>query len=96
MILRAEKRYSHGLVLSGSYTFSKSLDTGGGSLSNFSDEHSGAPQNSADIAAEKGRSAFDTKHRVVLNAVYDCLSETGKHWLQTPAGSSRSWWVAGS
>src|SRR5262249_25533538 len=73
-----EKRYSHGLVLSASYTFSKSLDTGGGSLSNFSDEHSGAPQNSTDIAAEKARSAFDTRHRVVLNAVYELPIGQGK------------------
>ena len=78
LTLRAEKRYSHGLVLSGNYTFSKSLDTGGGSLSNFSDQHSGAPQNSADIAAEKGRSAFDTRHRVVLNAVYELPFGRGK------------------
>ena len=86
MILRAEKRYSHGLVLSGSYTFSKSLDTGGGSLSNFSDEHSGAPQNSADIAAEKGRSAFDTKHRVVLNAVYELPVGNGKALASNASG----------
>jgi len=78
LILRTEKRYSHGLVLSASYTFSKSLDTGGGSLSNFSDEHSGAPQNSTDIAAEKARSAFDTRHRVVLNAVYELPIGQGK------------------
>jgi outer membrane receptor protein involved in Fe transport len=78
LILRGEKRYSHGLVLSASYTFSKSLDTGGGSLSNFSDEHSGAPQNSMDIAAEKGRSAFDTRNRVVLNAVYELPIGAGK------------------
>jgi outer membrane receptor protein involved in Fe transport len=78
LVLRSERRYSHGLVLSASYTFSKSLDTGGGSLSNFSDEHSGAPQNSADIAAEKGRSAFDTKHRFVLNAVYELPIGQGK------------------
>src|SRR5215813_4654782 len=78
LTLRAEKRYSHGLVLSANYTFSKSLDTGGGSLSNFSDQHSGAPKNSADIAAEKGRSAFDTRHRFVLNAVYELPFGRGK------------------
>ena len=84
--LHAEKRYSHGLVLSGNYTFSKSLDTGGGSLSNFSDQHSGAPQNSADIAAEKGRSAFDTRHRVVLNAIYELPFGRGKAFGSTAGG----------
>lgn len=86
LVLRTEKRYSHGLVLSASYTFSKSLDTGGGSLSNFSDEHSGAPQNSADIAAEKGRSAFDTRHRVVLNAVYELPIGQGKVLASNASG----------
>jgi outer membrane receptor protein involved in Fe transport len=86
LILRAEHRYSHGLVLSASYTFSKSLDTGGGSLSNFSDQHSGAPQNSADIAAEKGRSAFDSKHRLVLNAVYDLPIGQGKALCSSASG----------
>jgi outer membrane receptor protein involved in Fe transport len=86
LILRGEKRYSHGLVLSASYTFSKSLDTGGGSLSNFSDEHSGAPQNSADIAAEKGRSAFDTRNRVVLNAVYELPIGAGKMLASNATG----------
>lgn len=86
LILRTEKRYSHGLVLSASYTFSKSLDTGAGSLSNFSDEHSGAPQNSADIAAEKGRSAFDTRHRVVLNAVYELPIGRGKALASSAGG----------
>jgi outer membrane receptor protein involved in Fe transport len=86
LILRGEKRYSHGLVLSASYTFSKSLDTGGGSLSNFSDEHSGAPQNSADLAAEKGRSAFDTRNRVVLNAVYELPIGPGKMLASNATG----------
>jgi hypothetical protein len=55
-------------------------------LSNFSDEHSGAPQNSADIAAEKGRSAFDSKHRLVLNAVYDLPIGQGKALCSSASG----------
>ena len=86
LILRTERRYSRGLALSASYTFSKSLDTGGGSLSNFSDQHSGAPQNSADIAAEKGRSAFDTRHRLAFNAVYELPIGRGKALAANASG----------
>lgn len=81
LILRGEKRYSHGLVFSGSYTYSKSLDTNGGSLSNFSDQSNGTPQFSGDIAAEKGRSSFDARHRFVFNAVYELPFGHGKAML---------------
>ncbi|MBV9608191.1 MAG: TonB-dependent receptor, partial [Acidobacteria bacterium] len=86
LVLRTEKRYSRGLVLSASYTFSKSEDTGGGSLSNFSDEHSGAPQNSMDIAAEKGLSAFDARHRLVLNGVYELPFGAGRTYAADASG----------
>ncbi len=86
LILRVEKRYSRGLVFSGSYTYSKSLDTGGGSLSNFSDQSNGIPQYSGNIAAEKGRSSFDARHRFVFNTVYDLPIGRGKAWLGDSQG----------
>jgi outer membrane receptor protein involved in Fe transport len=99
LILRGEKRYSHGLVLSGSYTFSKSLDTGGGSLSNFSDQSNGTPQYSGNIAAEKGLSSFDARHRFVLNAVYELPFGGGRAYLgdvQGVVGSLVSGWQLNS
>jgi outer membrane receptor protein involved in Fe transport len=99
LILRGEKRYSHGLVLSGSYTYSKSLDTNGGSLSNFSDQSNGTPQFSGDIAAEKGRSSFDARHRFVFNAVYELPFGHGKAMLadtQGIAGKFVSGWQLNS
>src|SRR5207253_11262142 len=41
---------------------------------------------SADIAAEKGRSAFDSKHRLVLNAVYDLPIGQGKALCSSASG----------
>ncbi|HXN21931.1 MAG TPA: TonB-dependent receptor [Candidatus Dormibacteraeota bacterium] len=76
MILRLEKRYSDGLVLNLNYTFSKSLDTNGGSLSNASG--GGQPQFSGNIAAEKGRSGFDIRHRFVTSLVYDLPLGAGR------------------
>jgi len=99
LILRGEKRYSHGLVLSGSYTFSKSLDTGGGSLSNFSDQSNGTPQYSGNIAAEKGLSSFDARHRFVLNAVYELPFGHGRAHLgeiQGVVGKLVSGWQVNS
>jgi hypothetical protein len=88
LTLRAEKRYSGGLVFSGSYTFSKSLDTNGGSLSNFSDQSNGTPQYSGNIAAEKGRSSFDARHRFVFNGVYDLPFGRGKSHLNNYQGAA--------
>jgi len=89
LVLRGEKRYSHGIVFSGSYTYSKSLDTGGGSLSNFSDQSNGTPQFSGNIAAEKGRSSFDAPHRFVFNAVYDLPFGQGKAFLAGMHGAAQ-------
>lgn len=84
LIVRAEKRYTNGLYLNASYTFAKSLDTNQGSLGNASG--GGQPQYSGDIAAEKGRSDFDIRHRVALGAVYDLPFGRGRKFLANPAG----------
>lgn len=86
LMLRGEKRYSNGFVFSGSYTFAKSLDTGGGSLSNFSDQSNGTPQFFGNIAAEKGRSSFDARHRFVFNGVYELPFGRGKPHLNNYEG----------
>jgi hypothetical protein len=67
--LKVVKKYSHGLTLTGGYTWSKSLDTnstifGTGRNTNF-------PQDSRNLAAEKGLSDFDYRHRFSLAYVYD-------------------------
>jgi outer membrane receptor protein involved in Fe transport len=84
LILRAEKRYAQGLLLGVNYTFAKSLDTNQGSQGNASG--GGQPQFSGDIAAEKGRSAFDIRHRLVLNAVYDLPFGRGRRFLPNATG----------
>jgi hypothetical protein len=51
------------------YTYSKSLDTNSSAFTTSRDAN--FPQNSRDIAAEKGRSDFDFRHRLSLAYVYD-------------------------
>jgi hypothetical protein len=60
----ANRRLTHGLQLSGSYTLSKSTDTNSydGTLT---------AQDSTNLAGSVGPSDFDVRHRVSVNASYD-------------------------
>ena len=59
------KRFSNGFTLLASYTFSKSID--GGSIE--ADGFNG--QNPLDLAADKGLSDFDLRHRFVASFLYE-------------------------
>jgi len=63
--ITANQRVSHGLQFNASYTWSHSID-------NNSRNNSGiSPQDSFNLAAERANSDFDTRHRFVVNAIYD-------------------------
>jgi hypothetical protein len=71
--VKATKRFSHGLQLLGSYTFSKSIDdqsgdpiTGGGDAN-----PSGKPQDPFNIAGDRAPSSFNQAHRFTLAFNYD-------------------------
>jgi Carboxypeptidase regulatory-like domain/TonB dependent receptor len=70
--LTANRRLSHGLQLSGSYTLSKSTDTNSydGTLT---------AQDNTNLAGSVGPSDFDVRHRVSVNASYD-LPFHGNRW----------------
>jgi hypothetical protein len=67
------RRLSRDLQFDTSYTWSRSLDTNSLNSSGF------ALQNAYDIAAQYGPSDFDSRHRLVLNAIY--TGPTGGHLL---------------
>ena len=67
--MRAERRFSRGLSFVGSYTWSKAIDDGDG-ISAASDVGTNA-QNARNLRAERGLSAYDVTHRVVLSYVWD-------------------------
>src|SRR5205823_13023219 len=75
--LRVRKRMRHGLSLGGTYTYSKSIDNassiGGGAVV--------VAQNDRDLAAERGLSSFDQRHRFTGNFLYELPFGTGKKWL---------------
>jgi Carboxypeptidase regulatory-like domain/TonB dependent receptor len=67
---KLEKRYSHGLTLLGSYTYSKNMDIGIGAFSgdNIS---AGVIQDYNNLRGEYAPSALDQTHRFIGNAVYE-------------------------
>lgn len=73
MQVRFEKRLSHGLALSGSYTFSKFIDDSdsGGNAWIGNIGFAGAPQDLTNLRAEKSVSANDTPQRLAFAAIYE-------------------------
>ncbi|MBZ5566623.1 MAG: TonB-dependent receptor [Acidobacteriia bacterium] len=83
--VRLRKRMSSGLSIGGSYTYSKSIDNassiGGGAVV--------VAQNDLDLAAERGLSSFDQRHRLTADYVYEFPFGTNKRWLSTTTLASR-------
>jgi len=77
--VRLEKRFSQGLSFLSSYTYSKAIDDSSAQFGNYSDEN--FPQDSHNLAAERGPSNFDARHRWVLSHIYEL-----------PFGPKRRYW----
>ncbi len=71
--VRFEKRLSHGLSITGSYTFSKFIDDSdsGGNAWIGNIGFAGAPQDLTNLRAEKSVSANDTPQRLAFAAIYE-------------------------
>jgi hypothetical protein len=67
--VKLDRRFSHGLLLRGSYTFSKLIDTGSEVFTTTG--NSSFPENLSNRALDRGLSAFDRRHRFVVTYVYD-------------------------
>ncbi|MDQ2900517.1 MAG: TonB-dependent receptor, partial [Acidobacteriota bacterium] len=66
LLAKVERRFAHGMTLLASYTYGHSIDGGG----NANDSNDPGPQNARDLAAQKGSSNFDIRHRFVLSGLY--------------------------
>jgi hypothetical protein len=77
--LKLEKRFSDGLQFLVSYTYGKSLDYGGSAASGGG--QTGAPQTVTNLAAGKGPSGFDVRHRAVISYVWELPFGPDKPWL---------------
>jgi hypothetical protein len=67
--VKVERHYTNGLAIIGAYTWSKSLDDASAYFG--TNASPGFPENSYNLAAEKGRSDFDYEQRFSLAYVYD-------------------------
>jgi outer membrane receptor protein involved in Fe transport len=81
--LRFRKRMAKGLGLSGTYIYSKSIDDassiGGGGVV--------VAQNAFDIAADRGLSSFDQRHKFTGNWIYDLPFGENRRFAQKGAAS---------
>jgi len=78
------KRLAHGFSLGANYMFAKSIDNastlgGGGNT---------VAQDDRDLDAERGRSAFDRRHRLVANVSWELPFGPKRRWLQTGLGGA--------
>ncbi len=82
------KRFGHGLSLLASYTYSKAIDDVSsfnitGSASQPVAGENDLAQNPFDLAAERGRSMFDSRHRFVLSYEWEVPSwNHPQNWYQ--------------
>ncbi|HET7113638.1 MAG TPA: hypothetical protein VFI57_08345, partial [Pyrinomonadaceae bacterium] len=76
---RFQQRLFHGLTSLVSYTWSKSIDDASNFFSSAGDPN--FPQNSFDVAAERGRSNFDVRHRLSLSYSYALPFGKGRQHL---------------
>jgi hypothetical protein len=93
--LRLRKRMQHGISFGGSYTHSKSLDNassiGGGAVV--------VAQDDLNLAAERGLSSFDQRHRFTADYVYELPWGTNKLWLNSQNWAGKTfgdWSFSGS
>jgi len=92
------KRFSHGISFLASYTYSKSIDDASsfnmtGSASKPVAGENDLAQNPFDLAAERGRSLFDSRHRLVLSYQWSLPFWRQPHaWYQQILGN---WQVNG-
>jgi hypothetical protein len=83
------RRHSRGLSFRGSYTLAKSLDDTSSFLASDGDDNT--PQDSRNVEAEWGLSAFDVRHRLVLTTTWEIPQKAGSNLL---AAFTRDWQVS--
>jgi hypothetical protein len=92
------KRFSRGMAFLASYTFSKSIDDASsfnmtGSAAKPVAGENDLAQNPFDLAAERGRSLFDSRHRLVISYQWDLPFWRQPHgWYQQILGA---WQLSG-
>ena len=79
MVATFRRRATHGVSYRASYTFGKSLDDNSSFFG--SDRDNGSFADPRNRAAERARSDFDVRHRVVADMIYQLPFGPGRRWL---------------
>ena len=74
------RRFSHGLTLRGSYTFSKALDDGDSLNQTTANNAPGLVSNPLNLAADKGLATFNVSNIGVVNLVYELPFGRGRQF----------------
>jgi hypothetical protein len=88
------RQFHGGFSMSGNYTFSKSIDN----AASVGGAGSTVAQNSLDLAAERGLSVFDVRHRLTLNHMYELPFGERRRFLSRGglmAGVLGNWQISG-
>jgi hypothetical protein len=94
LTLRLRKRMTGGIAVGGSYTLSKSIDD----ASSIAGTGGSVAQNDQDLAAERGLSSFDQRHRLSGDFTYELPFGSNKRWFNggAPAQILGSWVLNGN
>jgi hypothetical protein len=94
LTLRLRKRMTNGLALGGTYTLSRSIDD----ASSIGGAGGTVAQNDQDLAAERGLSSFDQRHRFSVDFTYELPFGSSKPWLSSGKAASLfgNWQVNGT
>ncbi|MGA9056745.1 MAG: carboxypeptidase regulatory-like domain-containing protein, partial [Terriglobia bacterium] len=76
LIVRLERRFSHGMSFVGGYTFGKSIDTASGL------NGTNQAQDNYNLKAERGLSDFDIRQRFVFSSNWELPFGPGRRWMR--------------
>ncbi len=88
------RQFHGGLSFNGNYTYSKSIDN----AASVGGAGRTVAQNYLDLAAERGLSTFDMRHRLLLNGIYEFPLGAGRRWLNRGGPAARlfgKWQISG-
>jgi hypothetical protein len=88
--IKLEKRYSRGLTLMGSYTYSHAIDDVAEALTSAGGQEL---QDSYNLSRNRGNSSFDLRQAFVLSTVYELPFGRGKQWMTR--GGPLDWTLGG-
>jgi hypothetical protein len=91
--LSAIKRLSHGIQFQGSYTYSKSIDTGSSGIAGDTFGNSVSSLPLFDPRLRRGLSDFDVRHVGAINAIW--LVPNPSNWSEVPKWFGSGWQVGG-